>query len=185
MLNTSPTPEEGRLLNSWNTARHGRNRFQTSSRRATERLARKLLPDFDDQTNHSTTSTSQQEKPPMDARTAIHTLLNLDENTKRELDNHLDTLEAAAVANVLVHVEYSCGDMAAEQVRDSLKDAAEAPPIDLHALQAAGEAEKNQVCVCGHFRDKHHRDFHNGGGITCGTCDCQNFTDRQDTYTPA
>lgn len=41
------TPEERRLLNSWNTARYGWARFQASSRRATERLARKLAMEME------------------------------------------------------------------------------------------------------------------------------------------
>ena len=37
------TPEDRRLLNSWNAARHGWDRFQAGSRRATLRMARKPL----------------------------------------------------------------------------------------------------------------------------------------------
>lgn len=53
------TPEERRLLNSWNASRHGWDRFQTGSRRATLRSARKPFDYLDDDLNTDTTSTSR------------------------------------------------------------------------------------------------------------------------------
>lgn len=41
-----------RTLNSWNAARHGWSRFQAGSRRAAERIARRL-PDTDPEDNQS------------------------------------------------------------------------------------------------------------------------------------
>lgn len=51
-----PTPQERRLLNRWNAARQGWDRFHDGSSRAAERLARKPL----DLTGQPDTS---QEKP--------------------------------------------------------------------------------------------------------------------------
>lgn len=52
-------PDERRLLNSWNAARHGWDRFQAGSRRATLRSARKPFDYLDDDLNTDTTSTSR------------------------------------------------------------------------------------------------------------------------------
>lgn len=130
-----------------------------------------------------------------DTRARIHALLpNLTEATRKELDTKLTTLIAETIQDVLRQIEYTAGDHTAETVRDEYphleawargETSTTQPQTDLAALQAAAEAEKTKVCKCGHFRDKHHRDFHNGGGIICGTCTCQDFTDRQDTYTSA
>jgi hypothetical protein len=129
-----------------------------------------------------------------DTRARIHALLNLDQAATGKLNKELSILIGETIQDVLRQIAYTAGDHTAETIRDHYphleawlrgETPAEEPPLDLDALQAAAEAEKAKVCECGHFRDKHHRDFHNGGGIICGTCTCQDFTDRQDTYTSA
>ncbi|WP_371099909.1 hypothetical protein [Streptomyces sp. PU_AKi4] len=131
----------------------------------------------------------------MDAHARIHHLLpNLDETTRQELDKQLTILKATTIEGVLDNVASWAGDHTAETVRDTYphidawlrgETPTQEPPLDIEAMQAAAEAEKNQVCECEHYRDKHHRDFHNGGGIICGTCDCRDFTARQESTAPA
>ncbi|MCX4571550.1 hypothetical protein OOK48_35100 [Streptomyces viridodiastaticus] len=177
------SPEARRLINTWNATRHGWNHFQTGSRHATLRLARKPH-DLGLTEQHST----NRQETPMDARARIHALLpTLDPNTRAELDKHLTTLEAETIQDVIQRVESLAGDTTAETVRDDYPhlDAmlrGEAPPaapaLDIEALDAQAKAEAGRLCTCRHYRDKHSRDFlADGKPIRCWECDCMAFTD--------
>ncbi|WP_432053719.1 hypothetical protein [Streptomyces sp. bgisy022] len=111
------TQEARRLLNQWNAARHGWDRFQTGSQRAALRIALAgPAADLDTTQPGRPHHPARPVRSPMDARARIHALLPTEE-TEAELDVRLREYRKEVVEHLLHAVEYSLGDEAAEHLK--------------------------------------------------------------------